>query len=102
VQTNILMELRKCCNHPYLIAGAERRILDDAPPCKGASAEEKDVLAHQALVNSSSKLVLLDKLLTKLREDGHKVPFLFRQPTLYAHTTHTHTADGCHVRLCRF
>jgi SNF2 family DNA or RNA helicase len=75
------MELRKCCNHPYLIAGAERRILDDFPPPAGKalSAEEKDVLSHQALVNSSSKLVLLDKLLTKLREDGHKVRIVLNQ-----------------------
>lgn len=73
-QTNILMELRKCCNHPYLIAGAERRIFDDMMQSKsGLTADEKDILGQQALINSSSKLVLLDKLLTKLREDGHKV-----------------------------
>lgn len=69
------MELRKCCNHPYLITGAEHRILDDIIQAKrgGLTADEKDLLTQQTLVNSSSKLVLLDKLLTKLREDGHKV-----------------------------
>lgn len=69
------MELRKCCNHPYLIAGAEGRIIDDMTPPSHSSLtpEEKDMLIQQTLINSSSKLVLLDKLLTKLREDGHKV-----------------------------
>jgi hypothetical protein len=27
---NVVMELRKCCNHPFLIRGAEDRIVDDA------------------------------------------------------------------------
>ena len=27
---NVMMELRKCCNHPYLVRGAEERILKDA------------------------------------------------------------------------
>lgn len=27
---NVMMELRKCCNHPFLIRGAEERILNDA------------------------------------------------------------------------
>jgi chromodomain-helicase-DNA-binding protein 7 len=26
---NVMMELRKCCNHPYLVKGAEDRILAD-------------------------------------------------------------------------
>ena len=26
---NIMMELRKCCNHPFLIRGAEESILSE-------------------------------------------------------------------------
>lgn len=26
---NVMMELRKCCNHPFLIKGAEEAILDE-------------------------------------------------------------------------
>uniref|UniRef100_A0A8C3LJZ8 Chromodomain helicase DNA binding protein 8 n=1 Tax=Chrysolophus pictus TaxID=9089 RepID=A0A8C3LJZ8_CHRPC len=68
---NTMMELRKCCNHPYLINGAEEKIL----------AEFRDSCHHhvphdfhlQAMVRSAGKLVLLDKLLPKLKAGGHKV-----------------------------
>lgn len=49
---NILMQLRKCCNHPYLFKGAEPGPpYDDGP--------------H--LWETAGKMVLLDKLLKKLR-----------------------------------
>lgn len=78
------MELRKCCNHPFLIAGAERRIIDEATKAKRAASvasggpsrlksEEREALVQLTLLHSSSKLVLLDKLLVKLHEDGHRV-----------------------------
>ncbi|XP_029139800.1 chromodomain-helicase-DNA-binding protein 8 [Protobothrops mucrosquamatus] len=68
---NTMMELRKCCNHPYLINGAEEKIL----------TEFRDSCHHhvphdfplQAMVRSSGKLVLIDKLLPKLKAGGHKV-----------------------------
>ncbi|XP_010013106.1 PREDICTED: chromodomain-helicase-DNA-binding protein 8-like, partial [Nestor notabilis] len=68
---NTMMELRKCCNHPYLINGAEEKIL----------AEFRDSCHHhvpvdfhlQAMVRSAGKLVLIDKLLPKLKAGGHKV-----------------------------
>ncbi|XP_065509085.1 chromodomain-helicase-DNA-binding protein 8 isoform X1 [Caloenas nicobarica] len=68
---NTMMELRKCCNHPYLINGAEEKIL----------AEFRDSCPHhvppdfhlQAMVRSAGKLVLIDKLLPKLKAGGHKV-----------------------------
>jgi hypothetical protein len=28
---NVMMELRKCCNHPYLLRGVEERICQDIP-----------------------------------------------------------------------
>lgn len=64
---NIMMELRKCCNHPYLIKGAEDKILEDQG-AKGCASQ-----AFQALVQSCGKMVLLDKLLPKLEQNGHRV-----------------------------
>lgn len=54
---NILMQLRKCCNHPYLFDGAE-----PGPP----------YTTDTHLVTNSGKMVALDKLLSKLKEQGKK------------------------------
>jgi chromodomain-helicase-DNA-binding protein 1 len=61
---NIVMELKKASNHPFMFPSAEDRIL---PP--GSSKD--DIL--RALVMSSGKMVLLDQLLTKLKADKHRV-----------------------------
>ena len=73
-----MMELRKCCNHPFLIKGAEERIISEATS-KVKDGENMDpvlrwqkVLGEQ-LVQSSGKMVLLMKLLPKLQSGGHKV-----------------------------
>ncbi|XP_034411872.1 chromodomain-helicase-DNA-binding protein 8 isoform X4 [Cyclopterus lumpus] len=67
---NTMMELRKCCNHPYLINGAEEKIVAEL-------RQVYDPMAHdfhlQALIRSAGKLVLLDKLLPRLKAGGHKV-----------------------------
>jgi SWI/SNF-related matrix-associated actin-dependent regulator of chromatin subfamily A member 5 len=55
---NILMQLRKCSNHPYLFDGAE-----PGPP----------FTTDQHLVDNSGKLLLLDKLLPKLQAQGSRV-----------------------------
>ena len=60
---NLQMELRKCCNHPYLIKGVE-----DAETGEMGRAEYTD-----ALLKASGKFVLLDKLLPKLKAEGHRV-----------------------------
>nr|XP_015199027.1 PREDICTED: chromodomain-helicase-DNA-binding protein 2 isoform X2 [Lepisosteus oculatus] len=57
---NIVMELKKCCNHCYLIRQQEDEY---------TSQQER----LQCLVRCSGKLVLLDKLLTRLRERGNRV-----------------------------
>jgi chromodomain-helicase-DNA-binding protein 1 len=57
---NIAMELKKAANHPYLFDGAEVRTDNHDETLKG-------------LVMNSGKMVLLDKLLTRLRQDGHRV-----------------------------
>uniref|UniRef100_A0A3Q2VV26 Chromodomain helicase DNA binding protein 2 n=1 Tax=Haplochromis burtoni TaxID=8153 RepID=A0A3Q2VV26_HAPBU len=58
---NIVMELKKCCNHSFLIKQPE----------DGDAETQQEHL--QALVRGSGKLVLLDKLLTRLRERGNRV-----------------------------
>ncbi|EJK61181.1 hypothetical protein THAOC_18377, partial [Thalassiosira oceanica] len=60
---NLAMQLRKCCNHPFLLTGVEQEVRQQNP-----SAD-----VTQSLVNASGKLVLLDKLLPRLKADGHRV-----------------------------
>lgn len=62
---NILMQLRKCCNHPYLFEGAE-----PGPP----------FTTDVHLVQNCGKMLLLDKLLPKLQAQGSRV-LLFSQMT---------------------
>jgi SNF2 family DNA or RNA helicase len=59
-----MMELRKCCNHPYLIKGVEEDVVSTLK-----TAEE----VFNASIQCSGKLVLIDKLLPRLRESNHKV-----------------------------
>lgn len=58
---NIVIELKKCCNHAALIRPAEYE----------SQSNTEDVVQH--LLRGSGKLVLLDKLLVRLRETGHRV-----------------------------
>uniref|UniRef100_A0A4W4DXN8 DNA helicase n=1 Tax=Electrophorus electricus TaxID=8005 RepID=A0A4W4DXN8_ELEEL len=67
---NTMMELRKCCNHPYLIKGAEEKILEDFREVYSAASPDFHL---QAMVQSAGKLVLIDKLLPKMKAGGHKV-----------------------------
>lgn len=109
---NIMMDLKKCCNHPYLFpvaavvrwqtvvqgrlgtpGGAERWcvllsssdmyshswLMCDAP------LQEAPVLPNGSydgnlLVKSSGKLTLLQKMLKKLKDEGHRV-LIFSQVT---------------------
>ncbi|KAG0419041.1 Chromodomain-helicase-DNA-binding protein 8, partial [Dictyocoela roeselum] len=85
---NAMMELRKCCIHPYLIAGAEEKITEELNLRFDYQDQEKiqnngnfnsiDEY-YRVLIQSSGKLVLLDKLLNKLK-NGHKV-LIFSQMT---------------------
>lgn len=61
---NIMMELKKASNHPYMFPNAEEKIL------KGGERRE-DML--KGLIASSGKMMLLDRLLTKLKKDNHRV-----------------------------
>ncbi|EDL29057.1 SWI/SNF related, matrix associated, actin dependent regulator of chromatin, subfamily a, member 1, isoform CRA_c, partial [Mus musculus] len=62
---NILMQLRKCCNHPYLFDGAE-----PGPP----------YTTDEHIVGNSGKMVALDKLLARIKEQGSRV-LIFSQMT---------------------
>jgi superfamily II DNA or RNA helicase len=81
---NIMMELRKCCNHPYLIKGVEDRIISEMAAAQQgsssspAAADGPESVNHEEalqlkMIESSGKLVLLDKLLPRLYAEGHKV-----------------------------
>lgn len=108
---NAMMELRKCCIHPYLIKGAEQQILasymkrkqkeiqnnregeeqgnetmitEGSRPITPVGAEAPTVMNdldeyYKVFIQSSGKLVLLDKLLGKLKND-HRV-LIFSQMT---------------------
>uniref|UniRef100_A0A8C1RSV1 Chromodomain helicase DNA binding protein 3 n=1 Tax=Cyprinus carpio TaxID=7962 RepID=A0A8C1RSV1_CYPCA len=67
---NIMMDLKKCCNHPYLfpVASAE------APKTPSGAYE------GAGLTKASGKLMLLQKMLRKLKEQGHRV-LVFSQMT---------------------
>jgi chromodomain-helicase-DNA-binding protein 1 len=62
---NIMMELKKASNHPFMFPNAEDRIL------AGSNGRPDEYL--RALITSSGKMMLLDQLLTKLKKDGHRV-----------------------------
>ncbi|KZO98784.1 hypothetical protein CALVIDRAFT_548825 [Calocera viscosa TUFC12733] len=57
---NIAMELKKAANHPYLFDGCEEHSDNRDEQLKG-------------IVMSSGKMVLLDKLLHRLKNDNHRV-----------------------------
>ncbi|OAA79700.1 chromatin remodelling complex ATPase chain ISW1 [Akanthomyces lecanii RCEF 1005] len=55
---NIVMQLRKCCNHPYLFEGAE-----PGPP----------YTTDEHLVYNAGKMKVLDRLLKRLQGEGSRV-----------------------------
>lgn len=61
----LFMQLRKCTNHPYLFPGAEA-----GPP----------FVNGEHIVHNSGKMIVLDKLLSKLREKNSRV-LIFSQFT---------------------
>lgn len=66
---DILLSLRKCCNHPYLVDGSLQSLQR-----KGLS----EVEFLDADINASSKLQLLDNILSELRLEGQRVLILFQ------------------------
>ncbi|XP_072952076.1 protein CHROMATIN REMODELING 4 isoform X2 [Typha angustifolia] len=64
---NIVMQLRKVCNHPYLIQGTE--------PESGTLE-----FLHEMRIKASAKLTVLHSMLKILHRDGHRV-LIFSQMT---------------------
>ncbi|XAR56079.1 DNA helicase [Bertholletia excelsa] len=64
---NIVMQLRKVCNHPYLIPGTEP---------ESGSVE----FLHEMRIKASAKLTLLHSMLKVLLREGHRV-LIFSQMT---------------------
>ncbi|KTG46722.1 hypothetical protein cypCar_00025012 [Cyprinus carpio] len=67
---NVVMDLKKCCNHPYLFPTAA----NEAPKMPNGMYD------GSALTKASGKLMLLYKMLKKLKEGGHRV-LIFSQMT---------------------
>jgi len=59
--SNILMQLRKCLCHPFIYSDEIEEKVDD------------DEISHKNLVEASAKLELLNLMLPKLKERGHRV-----------------------------
>lgn len=55
---NIVMQLRKCCNHPYLFEGAE-----PGPP----------YTTDEHLIYNAGKMIMLDKILVRMKNQGSRV-----------------------------
>ncbi|XP_045424844.1 lymphoid-specific helicase isoform X5 [Lemur catta] len=81
---NIMMLLRKCCNHPYLIEY----------PIDPVTQEFK---VDEELVTNSGKFLILDRMLPELKKRGHKV-LLFSQMTRMLDIL----MDYCHHRNFNF
>ncbi|KAM9824004.1 chromodomain-helicase-DNA-binding protein 4a [Neosynchiropus ocellatus] len=67
---NVVMDLKKCCNHPYLFPGAAM----EAPKLPNGMYE------GNSLTKTAGKLLLLQKMMRKLKEGGHRV-LIFSQMT---------------------
>ena len=67
---NVMVELKKVANHPYLMAQAA----EEAPIAPTGFFEVK------AMTKACGKLVLLSKMLRKLKAEGHRV-LIFSQMT---------------------
>ncbi|KAG9393679.1 SNF2 family N-terminal domain [Carpediemonas membranifera] len=63
---NIMVQLKKVCNHPFLFDGARERVW------QGGVAQSVD--DHiKGITSTCGKMRLLDQLLNKLKADGHRV-----------------------------
>ncbi|CCG22687.1 Chd1 protein [Candida orthopsilosis Co 90-125] len=63
---NVMSELKKASNHPYLFDGAEERVL-----ARAGSPTRENIL--KGMIMSSGKMVLLEQLLSRLKKEGHRV-----------------------------
>uniref|UniRef100_A0A6N2L2P2 Protein CHROMATIN REMODELING 5 n=1 Tax=Salix viminalis TaxID=40686 RepID=A0A6N2L2P2_SALVM len=76
---NIVVELKKCCNHPFLFESADHGY--------GGDISTNDSSKLERTILSSGKLVILDKLLVRLHETKHRV-LIFSQNVGYNSSIH--------------
>ncbi|XP_059205899.1 chromodomain-helicase-DNA-binding protein 4a isoform X1 [Centropristis striata] len=67
---NVVMDLKKCCNHPYLFPAAAI----EAPKMPNGMYD------GNSLTKAAGKLLLLQKMMRKLKDGGHRV-LIFSQMT---------------------
>ncbi|KAG1673281.1 hypothetical protein FOA52_002561 [Chlamydomonas sp. UWO 241] len=83
---NMLMQMRKIANHPDLVTG----------PFSG----DNMLPEAEEMVRQSGKLQLLERLLKKLKEGGHKV-LIFSQMTKMLDLINSYLEQTGHSRVCR-
>ena len=86
---NIVVELKKCCNHPFLFESADHGY--------GGDTSMNDISKLERIILSSGKLVILDKLLIRLHETKHRV-LIFSQVCIglfYLLLSHLFTGTFC-------
>jgi len=66
---SLLMQLRKCCNHPFLFPNAEAAVQVAAQK----NGESWDGRCNESIVDASGKMRTLDILLRRLKLKGHRV-----------------------------
>lgn len=88
-------QLRKVCNHPFLIKGVrekEEALVREAAAGKmeiyqdgslESLAQQQRVSQIPPIISCSGKMVLLDKLLPKLQSEGHRV-LIFSQVMIHS------------------
>lgn len=79
---NLIMQLRKVCNHPYLFPNVE----EEGSPALG-----------EHLVRASGKMIVLDQLLRKLAGETHQI-LIFSQMTMVLDILE----DYCNFRQFRY
>jgi len=67
---NIMMELKKCANHPFLLPG----------PAEEAPLAPNGLFEIGSMIKACGKLTLLSKMLKQLKTEGHRV-LIFSQMT---------------------
>ena len=69
---NLMVQLRKVCNHPFLLNGVTESVEEQFAEKLQLDGQDPQVRLR-ALIESSGKMILVDKLLAKLKEGKHKV-----------------------------
>jgi len=69
----MLMQLRKCCNHPFLF---------DIEP---TDDDGNPAATDESIVTTSGKMIITDKILKRMKSEGRKVLIFSQVGTLLAY-----------------